>query len=164
MSLTPQEVTKVAWSFNQMQALSIELAAVNTKVEFLNGGRIAKDQVIGELREASRQLVDTVQRNTAGRGGIPEIKLVDMKAVNLKKFDGKAESHLKAWTKSVLSYCNATRLGFRKFLRWIENKREVIDYAVLAHCDWTFKDVANEALYDVLVMHTSDDAQQLVEL
>ena len=76
MAMSLQQLQdQLARSFDQMQALSVELAAVNTKVEFLNGDRVAKDQVIGELREANRQLVDTVQRSTAGRGVPPKIKL-----------------------------------------------------------------------------------------
>ena len=150
-------------SFDQMQALSTELASVNAKVDFLNTDRVNKDQIIGELRDADRQLVDSVQRGTAGRGAAPEIiKLIDMKAMNPKKFDGKAEMPFKAWAKTVPKYCNATRPGFRKFLRWIESQREVIDHAVLTHCDWSYKDAANEALYDFFVMHTTEDAQQLV--
>ena len=152
-------------TFDQMQALSTELASVNAKVDFLNTDRISKDQVIVELRDANRQLVDSVQRGAAGRGAAPEtIKLIDMKTMNPKKFDGKPESPFKAWAKSVRTYCNATRPGFRKFLRWIESQSDVIDYSVLSRCDWSFKDAANEALYDFLVLHTSDDAQQLVEL
>ena len=147
---------QLAQVFNQIQSMAVELASVNTKVELLNIDRVAKDLIIRELRDASRQLIDMVQRSTAGRGGI------DMKSMNPKKFDGKAESPFKAWVKSVRAYCNASRPGFRKFLRWIENQREVIDYVVLPHCDWMPKGIANQALYEFLLMHTSDDAQQLV--
>ena len=61
-----QEVQEhLSRSFDQMQALSTELASVNAKVDFLNTDRVNKDQIIGELRDAIRQLVDSVQRGAA---------------------------------------------------------------------------------------------------
>ena len=103
---------------------------------FLNTDRVAKYLIIGELRDASQQLIGTVQRSTARRGGAPKIKLIDMKSMNPKKLDGRPESHFKAWAKSVRAYCNAGLPGFRKFLRWFEYQTTVIDYAVLSGCDW----------------------------
>ena len=39
-----------------------------------------------------------------------------------------------------------------------------MDFEVRSRCDWKFKDVASEVLYDFLLMHTSDDTQHQVEL
>ena len=50
-------------------------------------------------------------------------------------------------------------------MKWCaEGQTDVIDYQVLSRFDWRYKDVANKAPYDFLLLHASDDAQQLVEL
>ena len=49
-------------SFDQIQSLSAEVAAINTKTEFLNKSRIDKDEQIANLLSANRQLSDGVQR------------------------------------------------------------------------------------------------------
>ena len=61
------------------------------------------------------------------------------------------------------AYCNASRPGFRKFPRCIENQTTVIEYPVLTGFAWEHKEGAGEAIYDFLLLHTSDDAQQVVE-
>ena len=48
-------------SFDQIQSLSVEIAAMNAKIDFLNTDRIAKDGQFKELRSANRQLVDSAQ-------------------------------------------------------------------------------------------------------
>ena len=93
---------------------------MNSKVDYLKNHHIAKDNIIEELRSANRQLVDRSASLGGGSSvsrGLLEIKLIDMKAMNPKKFDGKADSPFKAWAKSEKAYCNASRPGFRKFLR-----------------------------------------------
>ena len=40
----------------------------------------------------------------------------------------------------------------------------MIDFSILAGFNWEHKDVAGEVLYDFLLLHTSDDAQQFVEM
>ena len=152
--------------FNLTHALSQELSSVNAKVDYLNNDRVAKDANIEELKQANRQLVNMMASSGGGGGGdrVSDIKLIDMKAMNPKSFDGKVESPFKAWAKKVRAYCNASRPGFRKFFKWVESQNSRVDFQVLSRCDWKFKDVASEVLYDFLLMHTSDDAQQLVEL
>ena len=48
-----QMQAQMARTFEQLHALSLELGQVNTKVDSLNTDRLAKDQVIDELRAAS---------------------------------------------------------------------------------------------------------------
>ena len=68
-----------------------------------------------------------------------------------------------AWAKAVRAYCNASKPGFRKYLRWMENQTETIDARFLAGFHWEQKEAASDALYDFLLLLTTDDAQRLVE-
>ena len=96
--------------------------------------------------------------------GRDDVKLIDMKVVGPKKFDGKLDSLFRAWAKAVRAYCNASKPGFRKYPRWIENQSQLIDTSPLANFSWEHKEAASDALYDFLLLHTTDDAQQPVEL
>ena len=79
--------------FSQTHSLSQELSSVNTKVELLNNDRVAKDSIIEELRQANRQLVNMISSSSGGGGDpVSDVKLIDMKAMNPKAFDGTAES------------------------------------------------------------------------
>ena len=62
------------------------------------------------------------------------------------------------------AYCNASKPGFRKFLRWVETQTSTIDRHLLSNFAWEHKEAAADTLYDFLVLHTAEDAQQLVEL
>jgi hypothetical protein len=64
----------------------------------------------------------------------------------------------------VRAYCNASKPGFRKYFRWVEAQTVEIDSRLLAGFQWEHKEAASDALYDLLLMHTTDDAQRLVEL
>ena len=103
-------------TLQQFHALGQELKSVNPKAKFLNTDRSAKDNNIGELRPANRQLVDAVSSNGGG-DKLDSIKLIDMKVMNPKIFDGKPESRFKAWANKVRACCNASRTGSRKFLK-----------------------------------------------
>ena len=154
-------------SLDQIPSLSIEIAAMNTKMDFLNTDRIEKATQIQNLISANRQLSDEIRRSVTsssvnGRHG--EVKLIDTKAMGPKKFDGKCDSPFRAWAKAVRAYCNASTPGFRKYLRWIEVQTVEINGALLANFQWEHKEAASDALYDFLLMHTTDDAQRLVEL
>ena len=58
---------------------------MNTKKDFLNTDRIAKDQQIVNLLSANRRLSDEMRRTAAylsmGRGR-DDVRLIDMKAMN----------------------------------------------------------------------------------
>ena len=128
--------------------------------------RVDNHKVVHKLRQANRQLDSIISSSGGGssgeRGG--DIKMIDMKAMNPKVFDSKPASPCKAWAKKVRAYCSANCPGFRKFLKWIESQTDVIDCQVLSRFDWRYKDVVHDVLYDFLLLHTSDNAQELVEL
>ena len=162
-----QVQSQMAQSLDQIRSLSVEIAAMNTKMDFLNNDRIEKATQIANLISANQQLSAEIRRSAAnpstGRGH-GEVKLIDLKAMGPKKFDGKIDSPFRSWAKTVRSYCNASKPGFRKYLRWVENQTVAIDAQLLAQFQWEHKEAASDALYDFLLMHTTDDAQRLVEL
>ena len=154
-------------SLDQIQSLSIEIVSINTTMDFLNTDRIAKDQQIQNLISANRQLSDEIRCSAAGSSlsrGNADVKLIDMKAMGPKKFDGKIDSPFRAWAKAVRAYCNASKPGFRKFLRLVEAQTVEIGSRLLAEFHWEHKEAASDALYEFLLLHTTDDAQRLVEL
>ena len=122
-----------------------------------------------ELKSANRQLADTIQRSPSqvspgSAGRHLDVKLIDMKAMNRKKYDGKHETPYRTWAKSVRAYCNASKPGFRKFLRWVETQTSAIDRHLLSTFSWEHKEAEADALYEFLLLHTTEDTQQLVEL
>ena len=96
--------------------------------------------------------------------GHGDVRTIDMKAMNPKTFDGKWDSPFRSCAKAVRAYCNASTPGFRKYLRWVENQTQTIDSNLLTGFQWEHKEAASDALYDFLLLHMTDDAQQLVEL
>ena len=158
--------TQMVQSLDQIQSLSIEIASMNTKMDFLNNDRIEKATQIANLISANQQLSAEMRRSAASssmsRGA--DVKLIDMKSMGPKKFDGKIDSPFRAWAKTVRTYCNASKPGFRKYLRWIESQTQEIDGRLLVGFTWEHKEAASDALYDFLLAHTTDNAQRLVEL
>ena len=80
-------------------------------------------------------MVNIIQSGSGDGGGdrVSDIKVIDMKAMNPKSFDGRAESPFTALAKKVRAYCNASWPGFRKVLMWVETSED------LCRCDWKFK-------------------------
>ena len=67
-----QAQAQLLQSFDQVQSLSVEIAAMNTEIDLFNTDHIAKYQQIANLMSANRQLSDGVRRTAAsssmGRG------------------------------------------------------------------------------------------------
>ena len=136
-------------SLDQIQSLSIEIASMDTKIDFLNTDRIAKDTQIQNLISANRQLSDEIRRSATSssmNGRHSEVKLIDTKAMGPKKFDGKLDSPFRAWARAVRAYCNASKPGFRKYLRWVEAQTVEINGALLADFQCEHKEAASDAL------------------
>ena len=68
-------------------------------MNFLNDDRIEKATQIANLISANQQLSQEIRRSAAsssmGRGSA-DVKLIDMKSMGPKKFDGKADSPFRA--------------------------------------------------------------------
>ena len=90
--------SQLVHALSQIAALSQEVKTVKGNVEFLNNDRIAKDTIINELKH-SNTLLASMSGNNERSGGGDQIKLIDMKAMNPKNFDGKPESPFTAWAK-----------------------------------------------------------------
>ena len=140
---------------------------MNTKRDFLNTDRIQKDGQTEELRSANRRLVYAMRRqgrsSSLGRG-LSEDRLIDMKGMIPKIFDGKLGTPYRAWVKAVRAYCEASQPGMRKYLWWLEVQTSPIDADLLSGFQWEHKEAASHTIYDFLFLHITDDAQQLVEL
>ena len=161
-------------SLEQIRQLSQELSTTKDRVIYLDSDRQTKEQQMMAQNRVSQEQAQKIvnleaavgQMSMGGGhgGGDQHIKLIDLKTMAPKSFAGKPEEPFKAWAKIVRSYCNASRPGFRKFLKWIEGQNDRVNPEDLGGFDWRYKNVANEVLYDFLVLHTTEDAQTLVEL
>ena len=60
-----QMQTQMVQSLDQIQSLSIEIAAMNTKMDFLNNDRIEKATQIANLISANQQLSAEIRRSAA---------------------------------------------------------------------------------------------------
>ena len=82
-----QMQVQMARSFEQIHSLSQELRSANTKIEHLN-------LQTEELKSARCQIANTIQRSASAVsvGRHLDVKLIDMKAMNPKKYDGKHET------------------------------------------------------------------------
>ena len=140
---------------------------MNVKIDFLNTERIQKDGQFANVLSANRQLSDAMQRQggsqSVGRGH-SEVRLIDMKAMNPNDFEGKLDTPYRARAKAVRAYCNTSRPGFRKYMRCVETQTSPINAGLLSGFQWEHKEAASDALYDFLLLHTTDHALQLVEL
>ena len=121
-----------------------EVGNINQKLNYLDQDRLQKDQVIANanqqiqntnqqiqhLQVANAQLLAASSRG----GGRPEIgRLVDLKTMAPKTFSGAVGNgsgdQYKTWAKKVKSFCNASKPGFKKFLKWCETQSDTIDPA-----------------------------------
>ena len=111
------------------------------------------------LKAANARINETGQRGTADE----KLDLVDIKTMQPQVFSGHASESYKQWAKKVKAFCNARKPGFRKALDWAELETVPIDEESLGVLSWAPAVVADQKLYDMLVMHLSDDPLILVE-
>ena len=154
-------------ALEQIKALSTEVANLIRNVDFLHNSNNEKAQQIDEQQKKSDEMTNQVNALTTGRSGNngdTKVNLVDVKSMAPKGFAGAANEGFKGWAKKVRAYCNANLHGYRHFLVWIEAQAATVDDQAIQTIDWKHRDAASSALYDFLVLHTTDDAQNLVEL
>ena len=77
-------------------------------------------------------------------------RLINVKHFEPKVFTGKTggDVGIKAWQKSVRSYCNARQKGFRVALGWAEFQPDPITAEDLLGTDWAPAEEANGELYE----------------
>ena len=162
--------TQVGTLHEHNRNLSQELGSANQQITALNQEVGNANQRAGifeaKLKEMEAIILNWMSKSGGG-GSEPreeKVSLVNIKTMTPKVFDGKQEGHFRTWAKKVRSYCNATRPGFKQFLKWIEKQDAPIEPLAMHEVNWKYKDAANDAMYDFLMIHTSDEAQTLVEL
>ena len=135
-----------------------EILTANQKIDYLHNDSTAKAAEILQMKR------DGSGGGDGGRGGEKSLgSLVNLKTMEPKVFSGKQGEHFKTWAKKVRSYANGHRWGFKKFLQWVEKQQEPINQDQM-DIDWPHKKAASETFYDVLMIHTADDAQVCIEL
>ena len=128
----------------EIVTIKADALEVNRKLNYLDGDRQQKEQVIAQLQNTIAQTTAQVAAVNAGGGAGGPSKmhgLVNLKTMTPKKYEGKPEESFKTWAKSVYAYCNAHRTGFRKFLKWCESQAAPIDRNNMAIA-WDYKDSA----------------------
>ena len=86
------------------------------------------------LQEANRKIHELGQERQKPREDRWE--LVDIKALNVTSFGGKATDSWKHWSKRAKAFCNAKQEGFRIAMEWAEMETVPIDKASLESWNW----------------------------
>ena len=161
-----QEVqNQLRQSIEPVRLLGVELGTANQKLTYLENDRVAKEAEMKEVKAAIMNMIANQGASQGGGGRREEtISLVNVKTMAPKPYDGKMESGFRTWAKKVRSYCNGNRPGFKRFLKWIENQEAPINPVHMPEVDWKYKEAANDVLFDFIMLHTSDGAQNVVEL
>ena len=108
------------------------------------------DTVENDLNDAQAQ----IRRGGGGGGGGDreprEWNLLHKGDVD--KYAGDRKTY-KTWARRVVAFANSKKPGFRKALRWAEQKQAPLATADLAYAqqEWEYTEVANTKLYDLLV-------------
>ena len=155
-------------SHEQVRLLAAEVSSTNQKLvttiaEFDRKANYLNNQVT-QLQQQNAQLVANGAGGGGSRGNDKGMQLVDLKTMRPKVFSGKADESFRTWAKKVRSYCNSTKAGFKKFLKWIEVQKDPIpsDFSQIPIA-WEHKVECAEKLYDFLFQHTELGAQVEVE-
>ena len=102
---------------NMHQKLTTATAEFDRKANYLNGQ-------VANLQQQNTQLEAKGASNSgSGYKGEKMGQLVNLKTMQPKIFSGLANESFRGWAKKVRSYCNASKTGFKKFLKWIEMQK-----------------------------------------
>ena len=113
------------------------------------------------LQEANRKIHEMGQERQKTREDRWE--LVDIKALNVTSFGGKATDSWKHWSKRAKAFCNAKQEGFRIAMEWAEMETAPIDQTNLDSWNWQHTAKANQKLHDWLLMVLTDDPLVIAE-
>jgi hypothetical protein len=159
-----EQVMGLSQQLDQLRADATATAA-NTTEQL----RVLREESSGAVGDLRTQVAALGGGKGSGGGGDREDRrgnrLINVKHFEPKIFTGKTggDVGIKAWQKSVRSYCNARQKGFRVALAWAEAQPDAISVEDLIGTDWAPAEEANEELYEYLTQTTSDDALVLVE-
>ena len=151
-----------------VESLRAELGSVAQRLVLSETHGIKMAEELDRLRketDAARKAANARINETGQRSSHAEDKLdlVDIKTMQPQVFSGHASESYKPWAKKVKAFCNAPKPVFRKALDWAEMETAPIDEASLGVLSWAPAVTADQKLYDMLVLHLSDDPLILVE-
>ena len=121
---------------------------------------------IDDLEQEVNDTQAQVRRGGIGGGGGPH----EPKEWNLHhkgdvdKYSGDSKNY-KSWARKVIAFANSKKPGFRKALRWAEQKNAPLTPQDMAYAksEWEHTEAANTKLYDLLIQVCTGDALSKVE-
>ena len=154
-------------------AMSVE-EAVRQLTDELAQARAQIVRITGEMAtirtQAAQAIADSEARLSAaiassnGNQKDEDFKMVDFKVNKPADFYGRREESWKSWSRQFKTYCNAIKPGFRKALEWSEAYTgEAINTHSIDEMGWPTARLADERLYDFLVLTCKQDALIIVE-
>ena len=121
---------------------------------------------IAKLREQSKAAHDQwLNESSGGSGGRRDkhpMRLMDQKASYPEVFRNE-RSKFRWWSRRVMAYCNGTYPGFRKVMKWCSEQEEQLEDETIDAIQWEYTDEANGKLYDMLLMITDGESQNIIE-
>ena len=91
-------------AFEQIKALSVEVATMTGKLDFLNQANAEKTQQISQQKQKMVQLMksnNVLVSNQGNGGGETKFRFVDVKSMAPKVFSGSGNEGFKGWTEKV---------------------------------------------------------------
>ena len=149
----------------QVAQLTDELAQARAQLlRVSNEIAATRNQAAQAIADSEARTAALIARIGAEGGRGDEIKMLDLKVHKPDNFHGRRDEPWKVWSRQFKTYCNAIRTGFRKALEWSENfEGECIDESAIDSMGWPQARLADEKLYDFLVMICKGDALVIVE-
>ena len=154
-----------------MEQVTAELASVRQRLSLSEQHNVQ----MAENMEKMRKEMDESMRNAYAKLNYLEqqkghkdekedkMDLIDVRTMNPGVFTGKMNESYKLWAKKVKAFTNARKPGFRQALDWAELETNPIDMDAIKSMNWAPAEIASSKLYDMLIMHLSDDPLILVE-
>ena len=153
-----------------MEQVVAELATVRQRLGLSDQHNVqmaeSMEKMRKEMDESMRNAYAKIQQlETAQTFNKHEEKmdLIDVRTMNPGVFSGKINESFKHWAKKVKAFTNARKPGFRQALDWAELEVNTIDMDAIKSMNWAPAETASAKLYDMLIMHLSDDPLVLVE-
>ena len=165
MATLQQALTDVTQEAVNLRALATQNRAAyeslqQTSMQTWTAQSTRMDALEQEIQDAQAQI-----RRSGGGGGTREPRDWNMvHKGDVDKYGGDRKTY-KSWARKVIAFANSKQAGFRKALRWAEQKSAPLTPQDLAYAqsEWEHTDVANGKLYDFLVQICTGDALAKVE-
>ena len=148
-----------------VQQLTDELAQARAQIVRISGEiATVRNQAAQAIADSEARMAAEIAKAAGNPGKEEELKMVDFKVSKPNDFYGRREESWKAWSRQFKTYCNAIKSGFRKALEWAEAfDGEAIDSRTIDSMGWPTARLADEKLYDFLILICKQDALVIVE-